>query len=749
MNILISNPNADLRQLAAVESRKLVKKKHWASLPDSQKTTLRQSLLECTLSEDNARARHSKAWVIATIAEVDIADGDWPELPGILRQLASSSQVKHREVGIYILYTLLEAIPDSFQDNIGHMITLLDKAIQDPESVDVRVNAMLALAELCNVLDTEEDHKSLAAFQATIPHMVVVLQQAITNQEEDHIMQAFEIFNRFVSYEAPILQNHLGDLVRLMTDIMCNKSLDDDVRTQACSWLMQCVKFRRMKMMALKVGEELTVKALQVVVELDDDTGDDDEINPPRSALGLLDIMAQSLPPSQVVVPLLKALGQYVNHSDPNYRKAGILALGMCVEGAPDFISTQLKEILPVVLHLLQDSEAKVRSAALQGVARLSDDLPEDMGKEHSQLIPALISTIDLATASSLQGSSQDIDIIRSACMALDSLIEGLEEEDAAKYLHDLVARLEPFVTIDDHKTRTAAVTALGSIAVASGNAFLPYFQKTMAMFGHYMNNKESEDDLDLRSVVCDAVGKLATAVGAESFRPYFAPLMQSSEEGLHLDNDRLTETSYLIWSSLSKVFGAEFAPYMDGVITNLIQCLNQEEVDEKVILGEEAKDIVGQEVIIAGKKIKVAAAADENDDDDVVEIDGDDDDEDGDWDDLGAVTGVAIQKEIALDVLGDILTNTGDKAIPYLEKCLEVVFPMIEHDYENIRAESISLIWRAYTVLFKLTQADANGKSTWKSGLPLKVPVSNDVQHLGSLAMSATLKIYEEEPDP
>jgi hypothetical protein len=33
------------------------------------------------------------------------------------------------------------------------------------------------------------------------------------------------------------------------------------------------------------------------------------------------------------------------------------MALGMCVEGAPDFISTQMKEIFPMVLQLLADPE--------------------------------------------------------------------------------------------------------------------------------------------------------------------------------------------------------------------------------------------------------------------------------------------------------------------------------------------------------------------------------------------------------
>ena len=696
------------------------------------------------MNEDSALTRHSKARVVAAIAKIDLEEGDWAELPGILQQAATSSTVRHREVGIYIIYTLLETMPDMFQENMGPMLALFNKTIQDPESIEVQINTMLALSELAMVLDTDEDQKSLRAYQASIPHMVRVLQQSIESQDDERTMQAFEVFNKLLSYESAFLNVHFKDLMQLMIDIASNSEVDDDARSQALSFLMQAVRYRKLKVQGLRIGEDLTVKALRIVTELGDLSADDEDVTPSRSALGLLDILAQSLPPSQVAVPLLKAIGPYVQSPDPDYRRAGILALGMCVEGAPDFIGTQLKEILPMVFHLLEDPEVRVRSAALNGVARLADDLAEDMGKEHARIIPALTKTFDIASRN-LQGpaAAENLGVIRSVCLAVDSLIEGLEQEDAAKYVSELVPRFSPYFTHDDHKTQSAAISAVGAIASAAEAPFSPYFIPTMQTLGQYVTIKESEDDLELRGVVCDALGKIAGAVGAEAFQPYVVPLMQASEEALHLDHPRLRETSYILWSVLSKVYEEKFDTYLDGVVKGLIECLNQEETESEVQLGEEAADLVGQEVIIAGKKIKIAAAGNEDGDDDTIDVDGDDED---DWDDFGAVTAVAMEKEIAIEVIGDVLSNTRGKYLPYFQQSLEVVLGLVEHSYEGVRKSAIGTIWRAYATLWAL--AEANGMTKWKPGLPLQVEATEDLQKLGNLVMTATLSIWTEEVD-
>ncbi|CAD0099496.1 unnamed protein product [Aureobasidium mustum] len=743
LHILVSHQSPNLRQLAAIESRKLVKK-HWLDLPNDQKPQIREQLLQSTLNEDQSLARHSKARVIASIAQIDLADGQWSDLPDFLQKASTSQTASHREVGVYIIYTLLETMPDMFQENMGAMLQLFTQTIQDPENAEVRINTMLALSEICMVLDTEEDPQSLKAFQNTIPHMVRVLQQAVDDGEEDRAMQAFEVFNKLLSYESAFLNAHFGDLMQFMMQLSANTNIDDDSRSQALSFLMQAVRYRKLKVQGLRIGEQLTTTSLQIVTELGELSAEDEDITPARSALGLLDILSENLPPSQVAVPLLRAIGPFVQNSNPDYRRAGILALGMCVEGAPDFISTQLAEILPMVLHLLEDPEVRVRSAALNGVARLADDLAEEMGKEHARLIPALVKNFDLAMQQ-LNGPAGDenLAIIKQSCMAIDSMIEGLDKEDASKYVGELIPRLGALFQHPDVKVQISAIGAAGSIASASEENFMPYFEGTMQTLGQFVSLKDSEDELELRGVVCDSLGKIASAVGADAFQPYVTALMQASEEALHLDHPRLRETSYILWSTMSKVYDDKFAPYLAGVVKGLIECLQQDESEDGVTLGEEARELLGQEITIAGKKVKVADIDAGADDDTTIDIDDEDED---DWDDLGAVTAVAMEKEIAVEVIGDVLTHTRGHFLPYFQQCVEAVLALVDHTFEGVRRSAIGTLWRGYAALWAM--AEDNGMAKWQSGLPLKVQATEDLMKLGSLIMTATLALWQDEVD-
>lgn len=719
----------------------------WKKLPTNHKSQIRQALLQGALHEDEQLVRHATSRVITTIAKVDAEDEQWPDLFNLLLQAGASNDARSREVGTYILFTSLESFGDGIMHRFQEVLALFNKTIRDPESAEVRINTMLGLSRLAIVLDTENDETSVRAVQDSIPQMVAVLKQAVDSGDEDRTTQSFEVFQTLLGCDSQILNKHFRDLVQFMITIAAQRGLDEDARTQAISFLMQCIRFRKLKIQGLKVGEQLTLACLEIATELGDASADDEDVTTPRSALGLLDILASSLPPSQVVVPLLNALGPYVNSPDPDRRQGGIMALGMCVEGAPDFMATQLHEILPLTLRLLEDDNVKVRRAALDGVMRLSEDLAEDMGKEHKKLIPALVKHMDIAVKS-LAGpdDEKNLNIIRASCNAIDSLVEGLEAGAAEQYLPELVPRLSRLFSHPDLKVKAAAIGALGATAMSSKEAFIPYFEQTMNSLSEYVRIKDSEDDLDLRCTTCDAMGNIALAVGAKPFQRFVHPLMEATEEGLQLEHPKLRETSFLFWGTMSKVYGSEFKPFLEGVVKGLFNSLEAEETDVELNLGEEAADLAGKEVTIGGKKVKVAAFSEEesaaaSDMDDMSDLDGDDD---SDWGDFDTVTAIAQEKEIAVEIIGDVLTHTTHDYLPYLEKTIEVVLPLVEHPYEGVRRAAIGTLFRAYGAVWNLQ----GEQKEWKAGLPLQAQPSNEIAKLGEFVMTATLAIWQEEED-
>lgn len=744
IEICTTNEDQNLRQLASVESRTLVSKL-WLKVAAGQKPQIREQLLRSTMGESSTLIQHSIAQIISAIAKIDLADGEWADLPNLLLQVGGTGSAAERAVAIYILFTILDTIGEGFEEKFGELFALFNKTIRDPESPEVRINTLMSLGKLASHLDSEEDEAPVKAFQELVPAAVAILKDSIEQKKEDHILQCFEVFQNLLGFDPALLTTHLKDLVILMNQIAANTEVDEDVRTQAISFLMQTVQYRKLKVQGMRVGEQLTLTALQIVTELGDVAIADDDITPARSALGLLDILSQSLPPSQVVVPLLNALGQYFNSPQPDYRRAGIMALGMCVEGAPDFISTQMKEIFPMVLQLLADQDPKVRQASLHSVARLAEDLAEDLSTEHARLMPLLFQNLGTAMQE-YKGEEEGpiLDIIKAGISAIDAVVDGLSENDVAPYQAELVPILHNLFKHPDFKVKALAAGALGSLASSAGDSFLSFFDESMHLLQEYAAVKDTEDELDLRASVTDSMGEMAAAAGPERYQQYVEPLMRATEEALHLGHSRLKESTYIFWGSMAKVYGEQFSPFLGGVVKGLFDCIEQEEGDLDVDFGSAAKDLVGQEVTFNGRKIKVASA-DDGDDSDIEGLD-DDDDED-EWDDMTATTPLSLEKEIAVEVIGDLVTHTRNSFLPYFEKTIEHVMPLCEHPYEGVRKSTISTLHRSYAMLFTIAE-ESGQMAKWQPGLPLKHQPAKEVQKFGEILMTATVKMWTEEDD-
>jgi HEAT repeat protein len=734
VKIVQSHPDQALRQLAAVEARSLVPK-FWGirnnappKLPDDVKLHIKEALLQSATQDTVPLIRHSAARVVSAIAKIELPAGLWQELPGILTQAARSQKAEDREVATYILYTLLDTLEEQIAGRWSDFLQLFNQSINDPESMQVRLNTLLALGKMTEILNSDEHPQAIDALKVLVPAMVAVLKQVAEDGDEEKSNNAFEVFQMLLIVDPAITSIHFRDLVQFFSDLSISKNLDDDVRAKALSFLLSCMRYKKMKIQALRVGERLTLRAMQIVTEFKE-LEDSDEMTPSRTALQLLDYMAAALPPSQVVVPLLNALPSYTNHADPEFRKAGILALGHCVEGAPDFIVTQLHTVFPVVLQLLNDPEARVRQAALEALMQLADDLHEELGKEHARLVPILIHMLD---------SSDGPEVWRRACNAIDALLVGVEHEDVQVYLPTLIPKLSAMFQKDDFKLKAAAVGGIGSTALAAKESFTPYFQEMMHGLSPYVSLKHSEEELDLRGIVIDCMGSIAEAVGLQAFTPYVEPLMHSAEESLHLGHPRMKETSFMFFATIAKIYGEEFRPFLEGTTRALFESLAQPETDDFED-GEIAAKIIS--LGMGGQKTDVSGS--------VIQMGGDDDDDDGEeenWEELTSVSAIAFEKEVAAETLGEILSHCKHAYIPYLEKTVEILKEMASHQYEGVRKAAISTLWRAYATLWQV--CEEKGMQKWQKGLPLKVHPTVELQKLGSVITEVTIENLKTETD-
>lgn len=695
-------------------------------------------MLQSTLQEENAAVRHQSARVVAAIAKVDSEDGQWAELPQTLVKIATSSEAKEREVGTYVLFAILDIMAEESTTQFGNLFQLYAKTIQDPESADVRINTMLGLSKIAMYIDGDEDEASLQSFQKLVPAMVGVLKQAIDSHDEERELQGFEVFQNLLEAPAPILNQHFGELVKFMMEAASETSLDKDARVASLNFLVSCVMYRKTKFQALRIGEQLVERLLQILFTTEESIAEEEEYGLTMSVLTMLNLMSSQLPPGQAVVPVIQLFKKFAGHPETRQRQAILMALGASVEGAPEFLDTQMGELKPYILRLLNDPELKVREQAVNATKELAEALPESVGKDHEQFMSALARNLD-AAMSGLEGADAktNLDVVVNCCSAIDNLVDGLEKDQLQPYLAELVPHLSKLFSYPDLKIRAASIAAVGSIAESAGDNFLPYFDNTMNALQEYISYKEGEDEQDLRAMVTDAMGDMALAVGKDHFSKYVQPLMHSTEEGLTMNNPRLKETSYLFWATMAKVYGEDFKPYLAGVVKTIFECLEQEE--SEVDLAITNTDLVDAELKVGGKKVKVVPAKDDSDDDDMEDSDSDEED----WADIQGVSAIAQEKEVAAEALAEVLSNVKMEFMPYFEKTVTLLLPLIESSmYEGLRRAAIGALFRAFATLWQLEDLKL------EPGLPLKQKPSQELSKFGGILMTAALGVYATEDD-
>jgi hypothetical protein len=64
--------------------------------------------------------------------------------------------VAHREIGIYILYAVLESIVEGMQQLIPDLFVLFQHLLNDPDSLEVRVTTVRALGTIAQYVDADE-----------------------------------------------------------------------------------------------------------------------------------------------------------------------------------------------------------------------------------------------------------------------------------------------------------------------------------------------------------------------------------------------------------------------------------------------------------------------------------------------------------------------------------------------------------------------------------------------------------------
>ncbi|KIJ65152.1 hypothetical protein HYDPIDRAFT_175175 [Hydnomerulius pinastri MD-312] len=722
-NILASSPEFAVRQLAAVEMRKRVQQKSgdlWMQLPQAEREQIKDKLPQLILAEPNKLVRHSSARVVASIASIELREGTWPQLLTWLMQACGSPEVAQREVGVYILFTVLETVIEGFQDSNSNFFKLFSATINDPESMEVRVTTVRALGVLAQYIDAD-DKSDIKSFQTLLPAMIQVVQQALEADDEAAARQLFDVFETLLILEIPILGPHTEALASFLLQCGGNRNIEGGLRVMALNALNWTVQYKKSKIQSQNLAGKILEGLMPITTEPEPEDTDDDA--PCRSALRIIDGLATNLPPQQVFPALRTLIQQYFSSPDPNNRRGAMLALGVVVEGCSEFMTPMMSHVWPVIEAGLQDVDPSVRKATCIAVSCLCEWLEEECASKHAALVPAIMNLVhDPATQ-------------RAACTALDALLEILQDV-IDQYLGLIMEQLASLLDTAPISVKAVVTGAIGSAAHASKAKFLPYFQPTMNRLQHFLVLTGDGEESELRGIAMDAVGTFAEAVGVEVFRPYFADMMKQAFQGLEMGSPRLRECSFLFFSVMARVFGEEFAPYLPNVVPPLLASCRMAEHGEDNDTSLSSEDAAA--AFASGSSPTSAIAVLDTDANGNIEAEM----EDVDIDKMLEVnSAIAVEKEIAADTIGALFNATRNHFFPYVEQCVIELVSLLAHYYEGIRKSATESLLELVRTFYELSDPQE-----WQAGANIAVPLQPVVKELVGHCLPPLLDMYESE---
>ncbi|KAG7890022.1 hypothetical protein KL936_002696 [Ogataea polymorpha] len=678
LHLLQNSADDSVKQLAAVEAKKLVPKQ-WETLDESLKAQIRESLLNFAFAYKSKSIRHSSARIVAAIAEIDIPDHKWPTLLQSLVGGAQDSNVQTREMAVFIIFCILETFPADWFEHSQDFLSLFASTLQDQASLDIQVTSVSALEVISAYIEEDEAllTKLAPSFRSLLPSMVHLLKSSLSFSDTERTKELFTAFNSFVLLDIKLLGDSFVDIINLMIETSMNKDLDEEIRCFALRTLTQCIAYRKSKISQAKLGGQMATCALRVASEEDDEAeeelekedeeNENEEASPHTLALRLLNELAINLPSSQIIQPILGLAPQLLSSSNQYERRAALLSIGVTVEGAPDYISTQLPKIIQLVIAGLHDGSIIVKAAALRTLAQLNEELKDTVAEYHELLLSPIISIID---------STNKIMVYKYATCALDTLIEYMSNESIKQYMEPLMNKL--FQMLDGAQSsslKSSIVSAIGSVAYAAGKAFTPYFDPSIKFLEKFIANMDhidgmTEDDIELRAQTFENISSMARAVGSEAFAPYAQPLIDASYSAIHSANGRLRESGFAFISNMARVYGEQFTPFLDRIVPEIFNCLQQDEFDFN--FGPE--DEIADEAELAEK--------------------------------LNVHTGITVEKEVALVALSSLAVGTKAGFTSFVDQTVKILSEQIDESYA-VREASLSTLWKVTYCMY-----EAHGKN-------------------------------------
>ncbi|KAG5025872.1 hypothetical protein JHK86_021786 [Glycine max] len=375
---------------------------------------------------------------------------------------------------------------------------------------------------------------------------------------------------------------------------------------QIISWL---AKYKSSTLKKHKLITPILQVLCPLLAESTNETEDDD-LAPDRAAAEVIDTMALNIP-KHVFQPVFEFASVSCQNANPKFREASVTALGVISEGCLELMKTKLEPVLHIVLGALRDPEQMVRGAASFALGQFAEHLQPEIVSHYESVLPCILNAL----------------------------------EDAS----------------DEVKS------AIGSIASAAEQAFIPYAERVLELMKIFMV-LTNDEDLRSRARATELVGIVAMSVGRVRMEPILPPYIEAAISGFGLEFSELREYTHGFFSNVAEILDDSFAHYLPHVVPLAFSSCNLD--DGSAVDIDECDDEITN-------GFGGVSSDDEAHDEPRVR-------------NISIRTGVLDEKAAATQALGLFAQHTKTSYAPYLEETLRILVKHSSYFHEDVRLQAI-----------------------------------------------------------
>lgn len=701
-SVLTSSSSPQIRQYSALLLRKkLGKQKTWRGLGPEDRQTLKNGTIDALTKEPDKQVQHSIVQLIAAVAKHDLPRNEWPQLMPFLDQCYQSDEPGRKSLAMFMASALCESSSEVMKGvYLGGLTKLFNKALTASPDLEVGYHATLAMTHLVPFIGSEE----LRFFQPLVGSVTNFIRKLIEAGAEEKAASAMEIYDELFESEVGIVVPHIKPIVEMCLVIAANPDRDDTLRVKAISFLGTLTRMKKKSIVKHKLYIQMINVVFPIICTMspkqddeDDDDDDEDESDSPTlCAAQTLDVLALNLPPEKYMSALMAHLNPALGSSDPLLLKGAFEALAVSAEGCSDHI--RKKYLTTFLKHL--DSGIKhpmpiVRNAALYALGQFSEYMQPDINNYANDILPVLLHYLDNACGQ-MQTNPQ-----KKAPTGLDRVFYALQiycenmEKKLVPFVPQLMTRFLPLASPQQNfpiSVKQLAISGIGSVANAVKGAMVEYFNDTIEPLKSYLQPQSSDDGILLLSTAMETLSSLARAVGPTNFVPSLAEeccklgidLMQ------HHDDPDVRSAAFSLFGAVAFVAKGNMGSILPGLVDQMLTAatsrdgisLELKDDDNAGLpleeLSEEEEEVNGNGSIDISQDTESSLAELEN------------------IKSINVENAYKNEKETAIAMLKEMCVSCGPKTfLPFVPRCLEEIWPQMEYPHEDIRREAICAVSR------------------------------------------------------